>query len=73
MPELKKNLATLPSLLKEIAERNIRVIVIEESIDTSTPIPRVRANPFISDVPNQKRISAVMIVEVFESRIENHA
>jgi hypothetical protein len=68
-----KNLATLPSPKKLIAERKILVMVIAESIETKTPIPRVNAKPLINEVPNQKRIMAVIILEIFESRIENHA
>ena len=48
-------------------------MVIAENIDTNTPIPRVSANPLISDVPSQKRMIAVIILEMFESRIENQA
>ena len=46
---------------------------MSENIDTNTPMPSVSANPFISDVPNQKRIMADIMVEVFESRIEDQA
>ena len=49
------------------------VSTIAENIDMRTPRPRVSAKPLISDVPNQKRISAVKIEEMFESRIENQA
>ena len=48
-------------------------MVMAESIETKTPIPRVKAKPLIKEVPNQKRIIAVIILEMFESRIENQA
>lgn len=43
------------------------------NIETITPIPSVRAKPLIALVPSQNRIIAVMIEEMFESRIESHA
>lgn len=73
MPELNKNLANFPSLIKLTPERKILVMVIADNIETKTPIPRVKAKPLIKDVPNQKRIIAVIMVEELESRIENHA
>jgi len=36
-----------------------------DSIETKTPMPNVRANPLIKEVPNQKRIIAVMTLEMF--------
>src|SRR3989344_248211 len=59
--------------IKIIADKKILVIVIAENIDTITPIPSVNAKPLIKDVPNQKRMRAVIILEIFESRIENQA
>jgi len=38
-----------------------------------TPIPNTKANPLIKLVPNQKRMTAVMMLEIFESRIASHA
>ena len=73
MPLENKNLATLPSPTKLNNERKILVTVIALNIETSTPMPSVSANPLIKDVPNQKRIRAVMTLEIFESRIENQA
>ncbi len=51
----------------------MRETEIAVSIDTKTPRPNTRANPLISDVPNQKRMTAVIIDEMLESRIEGHA
>ena len=56
-----------------MAKRNVREIIIAVSMEIKTPKPKVRAKPFIEDVPNQKRIIAVMMEEMFESRIESHA
>jgi hypothetical protein len=53
--------------------RNNLVIDIAEIIETITPIKKTRANPLIRVVPNQYRIIAVMILEIFESRTESHA
>src|SRR3989338_4081540 len=58
-PELNKNLVIFPSPKKTSAERKTLVMVMAENIEIITPIPSVSANPFIKDVPNQKRISAV--------------
>ena len=44
-----------------------------ENIETKTPKTKVRANPSIRLEPNQKRIIPVMILEIFESRIESQA
>ena len=55
------------------ASKNTRVIPIAEIIETTTPSISVKANPLISDVPNQNKITAVISVEIFESRIESHA
>ncbi len=73
MPLLNKNRATLPSPTNDNMLRKIRVIVIALKRDTMTPMPSVNAKPLISDVPNQKSMSAVMKFEIFESRIENQA
>lgn len=56
-----------------MAKRNVRDTVMAVNIDTKTPKPSVSANPLIADVPSQKRIMAVIIEEIFESRIESHA
>src|SRR3989344_8227374 len=72
-PLRNKNRAALPSPRKLIAERKIRVMVMAENIETSTPIPRVRAKPLIKDVPNQKRIIEAKMLEIFESRIASQA
>jgi len=41
--------------------------------DAITPIPKVSANPFTSDVPTVKRITDEIKLEMFESRIDGHA
>ena len=43
------------------------------NIDTIIPIISVSANPFTMPVPNHIRIRAVIIEEIFESRIELQA
>src|SRR3989338_8419588 len=73
MPLENKNLATLPSPINESKERKILVTIIAENIDTNTPIPSVNANPLINDVPNQNKIRAVIILEIFESLIDAQA
>ena len=73
MPLENKNLIILPSPIKPRVERKILVTVIALNIDTIIPIPSVKAKPLIKDVPNQKRIIAVIKLEMFESRIENQA
>ena len=56
-----------------MAIKNVRETVIAVSIETSTPNPNTSAKPLISDVPNQKRMIAVIIDEIFESRMDGHA
>ena len=73
MPLENKNRTILFSPKKFTLERKILVMVIADSIDTKTPIPKVKAKPLIKEVPNQKRIIAVIILEMLESRIENQA
>src|SRR3989344_1716737 len=73
MPLENKNLATFPSPIKTKVERKILVTVMAVNIDTNTPIPSVSAKPLIKEVPNQKRISAVMRFEKLESRIDSQA
>ena len=48
-------------------------MVMALNMETITPMPSVKAKPLIKDVPNQKRITAVMKLEILESRIENQA
>ena len=72
-PDPNKNRANAVLLLKLSAYRNNLVNVIAESIDTATPIKNVRANPLMSDVPNRYKRIAVIMLEVFESRIAYHA
>ena len=73
MPLENKNLATFPSPIKPRVPRKILVTVIALNIDTMTPIPSVSAKPLIKEVPNQKRIIAVIKLEILECRIENQA
>src|SRR3989344_7394898 len=72
-PLEKRNRASFPSPTKLRVFRKILVIKIAESMETATPKPRVRAKPLISEVPNQKRITAVSKLEMLESRIESQA
>src|SRR3989344_4618677 len=53
--------------------KNIFVTVMAENRDTITPTPSVKAKPLIKEVPNQKRMIAVIMLDVLESRIENQA
>src|SRR3989338_4191862 len=46
---------------------------MDEKRETNTPNPKVMAKPRISEVPNQKRMAAVIKLEKFESRMENQA
>src|SRR3989338_8523481 len=73
MPEPKRKrvkpyLASTPS-----AKRNVRDTEMAVSIETSTPSPKTSAKPLMSDVPSQKRNTAVIMDEILESRIEGHA
>ena len=56
-----------------MAKRKVLETEMAVIMDTNTPIPKVRANPLTEDVPSQKRIMAVMIEEIFESRMESQA
>ena len=51
----------------------VRVIVIAENIEITTPIAKTNANPRIIPVPNVYKITQVIRVETFESRIDVHA
>ena len=42
-------------------------------METKTPIPSVKAKPFIREVPKENKMMAVIMLEIFESRIENQA
>jgi len=44
-----------------------------ENIETKIPIKSVTANPLTIPDPNQIKIIEVIIVEKFESRIDDHA
>ena len=48
-------------------------MVIALNIETIIPIPSVKAKPLIKGVPNQKRMTTVIMPEIFESLIENQA
>ena len=76
-PLLNKNFLNFDSLLSNdflaTANKNVLDMVMAVSIEIKTPIPKVRAKPLIAEVPSQKRMMAVMIEEMFESRIESHA
>ena len=56
-----------------MANKNVRDTVIAVNMEMSTPRPRVKAKPLMADVPSQKRMIAVIIDEMFESRIESQA
>ena len=51
----------------------MREIVKAVIMETSTPSPKVSANPLIKVEPNQYKMTAEMIEEMFPSRIEFHA
>src|SRR3989304_7840985 len=48
-------------------------MMMAESIEARTPMPRTKAKPWMIEVPNQKRMIAVMMLDVLESRMENQA
>ncbi len=73
MPFENKNFLTEVSAPNVIARRSVLERVMAVNIETRTPMPSVRANPLTAEVPSQKRIKAVMMEEIFESRIESHA
>ena len=58
----------MPSAMRKVRETEIAV-----SIETRTPSPKTRANPWMIEVPNQKRMTAVIIDDVLLSRIDGHA
>ena len=72
-PDPYRNLVNLFIFVLLAAKRSVRDAVMAVNIETATPRPRVRANPLIAEVPSQKSTTAVMIEEMFESRIESHA
>ena len=72
-PLSNKNFLNFDSVFGAIANKNVLETVIAVNIEIKTPRPSVRANPFMADVPSQKRMMAVIIEEMFESRIESHA
>ena len=64
---------TLLSPFNPIASKNVRLTVMAENILIKIPTPNVRANPLIILVPIQKRIPAVIKLEMLESLMESHA
>src|SRR3989344_1503423 len=56
-----------------MAKRNVLEMVIAVNIEITTPKPRVKAKPLTAEVPNQNKMIAVMIEEMFESLIESQA
>lgn len=77
-PLLNKNLLNFPSApftfgLGAMAKRKVRETEMAVNIEMSTPRPSVKAKPFTAEVPSQKSTIAVMIEEMFESRIESQA
>ena len=55
------------------ARRNNRVIVIAEIKLIMTPSPNVNAKPLINELPKKNRMNAIIILEMFASRIEVQA
>ncbi len=72
-PELIRNLPIFVSVLIGRAIRSVREMTIAESIETKIPIPSTSANPFTSEVPNQKSMTAAIKLVMFASRIASHA
>ena len=73
-PEPTKNFEAFDSPKKEVAEtRSTLVITRAENIETAVPNPSTRANPSTEEVPNQKRIMALIIVEILPSLIAPQA
>src|SRR3989344_6000972 len=73
MPEPNRKRVSPLFALMLSAKRNVRDTVIAVSIDTRTPSPKTSAKPLMSDVPNQKRMTAVIMEEMLESRMLGHA
>ena len=61
------------SPLNPMASKNVRLTVMAENILIRIPTPNVRANPLIMLVPIQKRMPAVIKLEMLESLMESHA
>ena len=73
-PDPKRNEVTLLFSRVATERRNMRLIKIAESIEINTPSKNVIANPRTNESEKIKnKITAVMILEMFESRIESHA
>src|SRR3989344_5152973 len=72
MPEPNRKRVSPLFALMLSAKRNVRDTVIAVSIDTRTPSPKTSAKPLMSDVPNQKRMTAVIMEEMLESRTVGH-
>src|SRR3989344_6427366 len=73
IPDPKRNRVRRFSRACGSDRKKYRDAVMEENILTSTPSPNVSANPLTRLVPNQYKIAAVIKLETFESRIEDHA
>src|SRR3989344_2990364 len=72
-PELNKKRA-IPSFAVTPTEiSSERDTMMAVNIEMATPMPKTSAKPFTSEVPSQKRMSAVIIEEILESRIESQA
>ena len=67
------NFVASPLFFGARAKRNVLETEMAVNIEIKTPRPRVSAKPLIAEVPSQKRIIAVIIEEMFESRIESQA
>ena len=74
MPQLKRNLVILFSPLTPSANSKVRETVMAVSILVITPMPKTKAKPLITEVEaNQNKITAVMMEERLESRMEVQA
>src|SRR3989344_2491213 len=72
-PELKRKRVKPDFAFTPSATRNVRETEMAVSIETRTPSPKTSAKPLMSDVRNQKRMTAVIIEEMLESRMEGQA
>src|SRR3989344_7008113 len=70
MPNKKR---TTRDSLRFKARKNVRVITIAENMLTTIPSPKVSAKPLIRLEPNQYKITEVIKLDTFESRMESHA
>ena len=74
MPQLKRNLVILFSFFTPRAKSKVRETVMAVNMLVRTPMPKTKAKPLITEVEaNQNKITAVIMEERLESRMEVQA